>query len=122
MTAEELRTQLKEAFDNVEAYRKQLSTKVSEYDLQEQDLLHYIENEVCNAVDLVKIATKLKDIRKKRRVYKVELERLQAVEAPFVGTKVAWNKDLTKFANKTYTNKSDILDGMTLSHKNNNTK
>ena len=122
MTVEELRTQLKEAFDNVEVYRKQLSTKVSEYDLQEQDLLHYIENEVCNAVDLVKIATKLKDIRKKRRVYKVELEKLQAVEAPFVGTKVAWNKDLTKFANKTYTNKSDILDGMTLSHKNNNTK
>lgn len=65
MTVEELRTQLKEAFDNVEVYRKQLSTKVSEYDLQEQDLLHYIENEVCNAVDLVKIATKLKDIRKK---------------------------------------------------------
>lgn len=122
MTTAELRTQLKEAFDDIDAYRKELSQKISEYDSQEQDLLHYIENEICDAVDLVKIASKLKEIRRQRRVYKVEYERLQTVTAPFVNMKINWNKDLQKFAEKTYTNKTNLLDGMELSHKKNNTK
>ena len=117
MTTAELRTQLKTAFDDIEVYRKELSQKISEYDSQEQDLLHYIENEICDAVDLVKIASKLKEIRRQRRVYKVEYERLQTVTAPFVNMKINWNKDLQKFAEKTYTNKTNLLDGMELSHK-----
>lgn len=122
MTAEELRIQLKQAFDDIEAYENELSQKLSNYDLQQQDLLHYLENEICDAVDLVKIATKLKSIRQQRRVCKVEQDKILSATSAFANIKVHWNRDLSKFEKKSYTNKTDILDGMALTHKNNNTK
>ena len=117
MTAEELRTQLKKAFVDVEAYKKELTQKISDYDLQQQDLLHYLENETCDAVDLVKIAAKLKDIRKRRRASKVEQDKILSATSDFNNVKVHWNKDLSKFDGKTYTNKTDVMDGMALSHQ-----
>ena len=122
MTAAELRTQLKETFDSVETYKKELIAKISEYDLRQQDLLHYIENETCDAVDLVRIAIKLKEVRAKRRECKVEYERLQSIADPLANVKIHWNKDFAHIAAKKYTNKTDILDSIELSHKNNNTK
>ena len=117
MTAEELRTQLKKAFDDAKAYRDELNQKISNYDLQEQDLLHYLEINTCDAVDLVKIAIKLKDVRRQRREYKTERDKIMSVMSDFNNVTLHWNRDLTKLELKTYTHKTDVMDGMVLSHK-----
>lgn len=122
MTAEELRTQLKKAFDDAEAYKNELNQKLSDYDLQEQDLLHYLENKTCDAVDLVKIATKLKSIRQQRRKCKVEQDKVMSAMSDFNNVKIHWNRDLSKFDEKTYTNRTNVIDSMVLSHKADKTK
>lgn len=76
MTAKELQTQLKQTFESIVNHREKLSAQISHYDLQIQDLLHYMENEPCDAVDLVRIAVQLKNIQQQRRVCKIECDKL----------------------------------------------
>lgn len=124
MTAKELQTQLKQTFESIVDHREKLSAQISHYDLQIQDLLHYMEIEPCDAVDLVRIAVQLKNIQQQRRVCKIECDKLRSVYDSFQGKNVTklLDQDLTKFEKKTYTDKTTVINDMALSHKNNRTK
>lgn len=124
MTAKELQTQLKQTLESIVDHREKLSAQISHYDLQIQDLLHYMENEPCDAVDLVRIAVQLKNIQQQRRVCKIECDKLRSIYDSFQGKNVTklLDQDLTKFEKKTYTDKTTVINDMALSHKNNKTK
>lgn len=124
MTAKELQTQLKQTLESIVDHREKLSAQISHYDLQIQDLLHYMEFEPCDAVDLVRIAVQLKNIQQQRRVCKIECDKLRSVYDSFQGKNVTklFDQDLTKFEKKTYTDKTTVINDMILSHKNNRTK
>lgn len=124
MTAKELQTQLKQTLKSIVDHREKLSAQISHYDLQIQDLLHYMEIEPCDAVDLVRIAVQLKNIQQQRRVCKIECDKLRSVYDSFQGKNVTklLDQDLTKFEKKTYTDKTTVINDMALSHKNNRTK
>lgn len=51
----------------------------SKYDLAEQDILHFIEFEKCDAVTGSKLLKKLKEVRILRREIKNECEELQSI-------------------------------------------
>ena len=124
MTAKELQTQLKQTLESIVDHREKLSAQISHYDLQIQDLLHYMEIEPCDAVDLVRIAVQLKNIQQQRRVCKIECDKLRSVYDSFQGKNITklLDQDLTKFEKKTYTDKTTVINDMALSHKNNRTK
>jgi hypothetical protein len=124
MTAKELQTQLKQTLESIVDHREKLSAQISHYDLQIQDLLHYMEIEPCDAVDLVRIVVQLKNIQQQRRVCKIECDKLRSVYDSFQGKNVTklLDQDLTKFEKKTYTDKTTVINDMILSHKNNRTK
>ena len=79
------------------------SQNVTTYNSQEQDLLHFLENEKCDAVDMVKVAKELKSLRQRRRIAKIEMERCQSILSSID------KKDLKRFEEKTYTYKTDAL-------------
>ena len=124
MTAKELQTRLKQTLESIVDHREKLSAQISHYDLQIQDLLHYMEIEPCDAVDLVRIAVQLKNIQQQRRVCKIECDKLRSVYDSFQGKNITklLDQDLTKFEKKTYTDKTTVINDMALSHKNNRTK
>lgn len=124
MTAKELQTQLKQTLESIVNHREKLSAQISHYDLQIQDLLHYMEIEPCDAVDLVRIAVQFKNIQQQRRVCKIECDKLRSIYDSFQGKNVTklLDQDLTKFEKKTYTDKTTVINDMALSHKNNKTK
>lgn len=124
MTAKELQTQLKQTLKSIVDHREKLSAQISHYDLQIQDLLHYMEIEPCDAVDLVRIAVQLKNIQQQRRVCKIECDKLRSIYDSFQGKNVTklLDQDLMKFEKKTYTDKTTVINDMALSHKNNKTK
>lgn len=82
--------------------RKELSQQQSEYDLMLMDAEHFLENEKCDAVVLVKTAKLIKDLRQKRRKVKVELEKLQSIRDTIT-------KGMTRFDNKSYTYRTDVI-------------
>jgi superfamily I DNA and RNA helicase len=86
---------------------KECRQSVSEADGIEQDLLHFLENESCDAVTMVMIAKKLQKNRRDRRNDKIRLEQIQSIKStiPILANK----KNLTSFENKTYTYRSDVM-------------
>lgn len=56
--------------------KEELNSQISQYDMAISDILHHLENEKCDAVTLVRISKKLKEIREQRRVVKVEKEQV----------------------------------------------
>ena len=85
--------------------RKELIQELSQCDLAISDALHYLENEKCDAVGMVKTAKIIKELRHKRRGVKVEYEQtlclLNTIKA----------KKLTRFeANPGYTYRTNVMD------------
>ncbi len=93
----------KEALSQLSMRRNTLCQKLSKIDLKITDVMHYLENEKYDAVVMVKLAKQLKDLRKERRVVKVELEQTQAL------ADVIKTKKLDTFAKKDYTYRTDVL-------------
>ena len=92
----------KELLKDISIRRKELETILSGYDLALQDALHFLENEQCDAVAMVKVAKKIKELRMKRRSIKIELEKLQSVTSSItVG--------VARFDKKTYTYKTKTM-------------
>ena len=75
--------ELKEFENNLESRFNQLNQKKSEFDLAEQDILHYIEFERYDAVTGAKLLKKLKEVRIGRREIKNEFEELQSILTRF---------------------------------------
>lgn len=85
--------------------RQELNAELSQCDLAIQDALHYLENEKCDAVDMVKTAKVIKELRHKRRVIKVEHEQVVCLMHTIS------QKDITKFEKQTnYTYRTNVMD------------
>lgn len=93
--------------------KKAYDNAISKFNSIEQDLLHLLENENCDAITMVEIAKKLQENRRERRQSKVCIDQINSIISG------KWNLDkprnLTKFEEKMYTYKSNIVES--LKHK-----
>ena len=85
--------------------QKELVQQQSKYDLMLTDAEHFLENEKCDAVVLVKTAKLIKELRQKRRQIKVELEKLQSARDTMT-------KGMIRFDNKSYTYRTAIMNSI----------
>ena len=85
---------------------KELDSKLSQYDVAITDVMHFLEIEKCDAVAMVKVAKKLKDLRAERRLVKIEKEQVDCLLAAMRA------KNLDKFEHKTYTYRTTIMDDL----------
>lgn len=115
-TDNEFMFQLKQAqslFTNIDSYKKFYAAELSKVDLEQGDILHYIElREKMSGAELLKAACALRKIRHKRRSIKNKLE-LTGVFSGCVGAKdktiVSLMKDPLNDDKKTYNVRTNIL-------------
>lgn len=63
-----------ETLNIVDTYDETLASRLSDLDLKQQDILHYIEDNKINVIYCYNIIKKLKEIRLKRRKIKNDME------------------------------------------------
>ena len=115
-TDNEFMFQLKQAqslFTNIDSYKKFYAAELSKIDLEQGDILHYIElREKMSGAALLKAACALRKIRQKRRSIKNKLA-LTGVFSGCVGAKdktiVSLMKDPLNDDKKTYNVRTNIL-------------
>lgn len=115
-TDNEFMFQLKQAqslFTNIDSYKKFYAAELSKIDLEQGDILHYIElREKMSGAELLKAACALRKIRHKRRSIKNKLE-LTGTFSGCVGAKdrtiVSLMKDPFNSDKKTYNVRTNIL-------------
>ena len=115
-TDNEFMFQLKQAqslFTNIDSYKKFYAAELSKIDLEQGDILHYIElREKMSGAELLKAACALRKIRQKRRSIKNKME-LTGVFSGCVGAKdktiVSLMKDPLNNDKKTYNVRTNIL-------------
>ena len=108
--------QLKQAqslFTNIDSYKKFYAAELSKVDLEQGDILHYIElREKMSGAELLKAACALRKIRQKRRSIKNKLA-LTGVFSGCVGAKdktiVSLMKDPLNDDKKTYNVRTNVL-------------
>lgn len=108
--------QLKQAqslFTNIDSYKKFYAAELSKIDLEQGDILHYIElREKMSGAELLKAACALRKIRQKRRSIKNKLA-LTGVFSGCVGAKdktiISLMKDPLNNDKKTYNVRTNIL-------------
>lgn len=71
-------------FQDVDKQLEELARKQSEWDIKQQEVLHYIENHNLDAVQRCKVVGLLKDIRYERRQVKNEIDVLNSIKDSFV--------------------------------------
>lgn len=115
-TDNEFMLQLKQAqsfFTNIDSYKKFYSAEMSKIDLEQNDILHYLElSEKMSGAELLKAACALRKIRHKRRSIKNKL----ALTDVFSGCVRAKNKTIVSLMKdplnndkKTYNVRTNIL-------------
>ena len=115
-TDNEFMFQLKQAkslFTNIDSYKKFYAAELSKIDLEQGDILHYIElREKMSGAELLKAACALRKIRQKRRSIKNKLA-LTGVFSGCVGAKdrtiVSLMKNPLNDDKKTYNVRTNIL-------------
>lgn len=115
-TDNEFMFQLKQAqslFTNIDSYKKFYAAELSKIDLEQGDILHYIElREKMSGAELLKAACALRKIRHKRRSIKNKLE-LTGTFSGCVGAKdrtiVSLMKDPFNSDKKTYNVRTNVL-------------
>ena len=115
-TDNEFMFQMKQAqslFTNIDSYKKFYAAELSNIDLEQGDILHYIElREKMSGAELLKAACALRKIRQKRRSIKNKLA-LTGVFSGCVGAKdktiVSLMKDPLNDDKKTYNVRTNIL-------------
>lgn len=108
-------------FQNIDKQIEDAAKELSQVDLEQQDILHYIENNTLRAGEYAKFGKLLKNIRIRRREIKTDLEILCAVrdnltrkynnkfiEKDIIGA-IKGIEAIRKRKAK-YTNKTNILD------------
>lgn len=88
---------------NAKARRVELEAEQSKYDMMLSDAMHFLENEKCDAVAMVKAAKRIKEIRQKRRKVKVEMEKLQSISH-------SMTQGMARFDKKSYTYRTEVMD------------
>ena len=115
-TDNEFMFQLKQAqslFTNIDSYKKFYAAELSKVDLEQGDILHYIElREKMSGAELLKAACALRKIRQKRRSIKNKLA-LTGVFSGCVGAKdktiISLMKDPLNDDKKTYNVRTNVL-------------
>ena len=79
MEIEDLLKYMLKFFTGIDKEIKDVSQDLSNIDLEQQDILHYIENNNLNASGYAKVGKLLKEVRIKRRNIKNDLDRLNAI-------------------------------------------
>ena len=82
---------------------QELSNQLSKIDGAQDDILHFLEFASYDAITMVKVTKKLKDIRNQRREIKNELAMIQKIHSRIGTTSLVYKKP------NTYTCKSDVL-------------
>lgn len=79
LTVEEILTIMKEFFEGIDHEHEKLLEELNTKELEQQDLLHILELNNLNAVEIMKVATALKATRKERRIIKNDIERINLI-------------------------------------------
>lgn len=79
MPVEDLLKYMHEFFTSIDKEISDIGQELSNIDLEQQDILHYIENNNLNAGGYAKAGKLLKDVRLRRRDIKNDLDKLNAV-------------------------------------------
>lgn len=87
----------------------ELENQQSQYDTIISDALHFLENEKCDAVAMVKISKYLQSITKKRRKAKNERDKLQSVIS-------AVTTNAEKLDKRTYTYRTNNIQDICKQH------
>lgn len=80
MTIEEILKIMKQFFEDTDKELKELSEELSQKEQEQQDILHYIENNNLNAGGYSKAGKLLKKIRQDRRQIKNDIDRINVVK------------------------------------------
>lgn len=98
LTVEEILEIMKEFFENIEKEYSELLEDLTDKEAEQQDLLHELELNNLNAVEISKVAIELRRVRKDRRLIKNDIERVKII------------KNFTdKYNNKFITNEIKVL-------------
>jgi hypothetical protein len=96
-------------FDNIITEFNRLSHELSQVDLNEQRILHTIENKKFNASEGYKLSKQIHDNRKRRREIKNELEPLGILKCNFIDT----HKNILTKTYNSVTRKDSVLTHLT---------
>lgn len=80
MEAEELLKYMLNFFQNTDKQLNNKNEELKEIDMQQQDILHYIEARNLNAGGYAKAGKLLKDVRAKRRKIKNDIEQMELIQ------------------------------------------
>lgn len=80
MTVEEILKIMKQFFENIDKELKELSSELSIKEQEQQDILHYIENNNLNAGGYSKAGKLIKRIRQERREIKNNIDRINQIK------------------------------------------
>lgn len=80
LTAEEILKIMKDFFEGIDIEHSNLLQELSNKEAEQQDLLHELELNNLNAVEITKVAIDLKKVRKERRAIKNDIERVKIIK------------------------------------------
>lgn len=80
LTVEETLKIMKNFFEGIEQEHKELIEELTNKELEQQDLLHKLELNNINAVEITRVAVDLKKARKERRIIKNDIERIKLIK------------------------------------------
>lgn len=81
LTVEEILKIMKNFFEGIDIEHSNLLQELSDKEAEQQDLLHELELNNLNAVEITKVAIDLKKVRKERRVIKNDIERVKTIKS-----------------------------------------
>ena len=114
MEVEDLLKYMHKFFTSIDQEINDILQELSNVDLEQQDILHYIENNNLNASGYAKVGKLLKEIRLKRRKIKNDLDNLtrkynnKFIEKDIIGA-IKGIEAVEKREGK-YNNRTNILD------------
>ncbi len=80
MTVEDILKIMKQFFENIDKELKELSEELMQKEREQQDILHYIENNNLNAGGYSKVCKLLKKVRQERREIKDNIDRINHIK------------------------------------------
>ena len=84
MSAEELLKYMLNFFQDIDKRLQELSSKQSEWDKKQDEILHYIENHKMDAIKSCKAVKLLQHVRDERRLVKDEIDAIHSLKDTFV--------------------------------------
>ena len=84
LTAEEILKIMKDFFEGIDIEHSNLLQELTNKEAEQQDLLHELELNNLNAVEITKVAVDLKKVRKERRIVKNEINTINCLKDTFV--------------------------------------